>query len=157
MVREDYIVEIIVNRELVKEVIGLNALDEDIEKYKAEYSVSPWKAITSSFAGCFGYHLYLNEDTFETATVVWRSKYQFRDKNNEVIYCEDSVIDENGEVWMLRQHPESFCDENQWLYLRRFKENSWGCIDKEITPKEISEHYTVKHCKPGKLNLISKK
>lgn len=145
MVKQDLIFEIIVNRKLKHTVVGFDELDGVIDTYTDGYASKGWHEIRASFGGAFGYYVFLNTETFEVVTVMWRARFPFTDKNQEFIYVGDHVVSNTGIEYNLCEYSTILSGDDKWLYVTKV-----GSREKnDVYPEYITSNYTVKHTNSG--------
>lgn len=133
--------EIIVDGKVVKTIKGWTRLENEENKFDEKLYDLDYSEEQSSSSGSHGFKLYFNEKTLKSIVWAWRELTEFVDKNGEVIYYGDNIIDEDGLEYNLNEHP--FEDG---YYIRSIRCSSFVPVHQtDITAEEIKERFVVVH------------
>ena len=97
--------EIIIDGKVVKTIKGWARLENEENKFGEKLYDLDYSEEQSSSSGSHGFKLYFNEKTLKSTVFAWRELTEFVDKNGEVIYYGDNIIDEDGLEYNLNEHP----------------------------------------------------
>ena len=133
--------EIIIDGKVVKTIKGWERLQSEEDKFDDKMYDLHFDREHSSSNGSNGFVLYFNEETLQSTVWAFRKLTEFIDRNGEVIYYGDNIIDEDGSEYNLNQYSL----ENRY-YISSINSKPLIPVHKtDITAEEIKERFVVVH------------
>lgn len=76
--------------------------------YKRLMPSDDYRQLMSSSGGYSGYRVFFSENEMRAHTVFWKTNSGFTDKDGNVLYAGDKVVDENGNYGYVEKCSEGF-------------------------------------------------